>query len=285
MRTTAKALILLIFLASFLGSANARHNYYPQSLQEKIENNQIKGEELKEKLFRTLHYPHLRQENGPDILGCDLAEDENCYRQKDLGYRRAREVLFGSLHLEQKEDGRYFLIDMYCNIKITEDETSVGPYQIPSHMIVNTEHTWPQSRFTNRFPIRLQRSDLHHLFPVDPMANNVRANFEMADVIGDPIREEDCYDSTFGEDILSGSQQRFEPPAEYKGMIARALLYFSLRYRAPISDEEEIHLRQWHNDWPVTDFERQRNEAIYQYQKNRNPFIDYPELVNLIDEF
>jgi endonuclease I len=33
----------------------------------------------------------------------------------------------------------------------------------------------------------------------------------------------------------------------------------------------------------IGDFERNRNDVIYSYQHNRNPFIDYPEFVAMID--
>jgi hypothetical protein len=43
-------------------------------------------------------------------------------------------------------------------------------------------------------------------------------------------------------------------------------------------------LIQWHRDDPVDDRERNRNDIIYPYQGNRNPFIDHPEFVDYIFE-
>lgn len=43
-------------------------------------------------------------------------------------------------------------------------------------------------------------------------------------------------------------------------------------------------LIQWHYDDPVDDFERDRNDIVYGYQGNRNPFIDHPEWVACIFE-
>ncbi|PGT54898.1 hypothetical protein COD86_26890 [Bacillus cereus] len=42
-------------------------------------------------------------------------------------------------------------------------------------------------------------------------------------------------------------------------------------------------LLQWHEQDPVDNFERRRNEIIYmKYQQNRNPFIDHPQWVQQI---
>jgi hypothetical protein len=43
-------------------------------------------------------------------------------------------------------------------------------------------------------------------------------------------------------------------------------------------------LLKWHKEDPVDAFERNRNNVIYEYQQNRNPFIDKPEYVHLIWE-
>ena len=41
-------------------------------------------------------------------------------------------------------------------------------------------------------------------------------------------------------------------------------------------------LLQWHKQDPVDEYEKQRNEKIYEIQGNRNPFIDHPEWVEKI---
>jgi hypothetical protein len=41
-------------------------------------------------------------------------------------------------------------------------------------------------------------------------------------------------------------------------------------------------LLEWNETDPSDDFEMNRNNYIYTWQLNRNPFIDYPELVNYV---
>jgi len=81
---------------------------------------------------------------------------------------------------------------------------------------------------------------------------------------------------------------------EVKGDIARILFYMATMYfdlslnddPASISAYKSMGilstLLEWNELDPVDDFEKNRNEVIYSYQKNRNPFIDYPEFANLI---
>jgi endonuclease I len=94
----------------------------------------------------------------------------------------------------------------------------------------------------------------------------------------------------------------FEPMDSIKGDVARALFYFAVRYKndsinesqaymtgpAPynhIPPYEEIVLRKWHLQDPVSQEELQRNNKIENIQHNRNPFIDRPDLVNRISDF
>jgi endonuclease G len=71
-------------------------------------------------------------------------------------------------------------------------------------------------------------------------------------------------------------------PAHGRGAAARAVFYFVLRYPDTISvgelppDRLDV-LLHWHDQEPVSDWERHRNAAIFGRQGNQNPFIDHPQ--------
>jgi len=86
-----------------------------------------------------------------------------------------------------------------------------------------------------------------------------------------------------------------------KGDVARMMFYMATRYEGTSGEldlelvdyshsspnGEPLHgvfstLMEWHIEDPVDDFEQNRNDVIYSYQENRNPFIDHPEFVELI---
>lgn len=109
-----------------------------------------------------------------------------------------------------------------------------------------------------------------------------------------PYHDFDDYDPQPVVDIekvvaLCGKAENnsFEPENN-KGVVARAVLYFLTRYPGLLSghysSEEDIAmLKQWHAAQPVTVFEKHRNQCIFRVQGNRNPYIDWPEWVELIE--
>lgn len=198
-----------------------------------------------------------------------------------LGYSNTRRVLFGYVDLEQDEQG-YFVKDVYCNIRVRQ---SVGPKKIPKNNIMNTEHTWPQSLGADREPFR---GDLHHLYPTDSRANSIRGSYPFGEVDGEHV-DSNC-PSKIGSirDPRSGrliGSRGFEPPNEHKGNVARAMFYSAVVYNKHIDDIEEYYLRKWHREDPVDSNEQIRNDEIEESQGNRNPFIDYPQIVEHIKNF
>lgn len=247
---------------------------------------QVESAELRHFLFKILSSYHFKTSRKDKLVDrCNL-EDERCYIHSALSYRRARELLFGFLHL-QKDASGYFVRCVYCSLDLGSNDFPAGgapaPGKIPSAHVMNAEHTWPQSKFTNQHPISIQRSDLHALYPVTSRTNSSRSNHEFADI--NQITHETCPEARKGRTHQDGDNLYFEPPDEHKGNVARALFYFAVRYEMPISEIEEEALRRWHLLDPVDEFEVQRNEEIFKIQGNRNPFVDYPELIDFIDNF
>ncbi len=142
------------------------------------------------------------------------------------------------------------------------------------------EHVVPQAWFKGE-DSGTPKGDLHHLFTCTRKCNNFRANVPFWEFVDEKLR------------VLAGCGRkelnRFEP-TQGKGPAARAVFYFLLRYPGLVNDAEtEVQsgrlelLKSWHRLSPVDDYERHRNAAIHQKQGNRNPLIDYPELIDRIE--
>ncbi len=128
----------------------------------------------------------------------------------------------------------------------------------------NTEHTFPQSRLSSDEAV----TDLHHLRVADANVNELRSNNPYTDGSGD-------YESV--------NDEAFFPGDEWKGDVARMILYLNVRYNEDISKVGNLELfLKWNREDPVSAFEVQRNNVIETAQGNRNPFIDNPYLITLI---
>jgi endonuclease I len=158
----------------------------------------------------------------------------------------------------------------------------------------NREHMIPQSTFAEKAPMV---SDAHHVTATDGKVNGMRSNYPHGNVATA------TWTSLNGGKVGAGTSAQgytstcFEPRADAKGDIARIYFYFSVRYynnsscAAWAAMNAGAKLKTWaitlYKSWassdPVSTKERNRNNAIHAIQKNRNPFIDYPSLINLID--
>ncbi len=156
----------------------------------------------------------------------------------------------------------------------------------------NREHLWAQSWTSND---GTHKTDLHHVYPTDGWVNNKRDNYAFGEVGNASWTSQNG--SKLGSNTVSGYNGTvFEPIDEYKGDIARALMYVSVRYyqedsswstsdmtnKSVIKDWAMTMLLRWHEEDPVDDKEINRNNAVYNIQHNRNPFVDYPEFANKI---
>jgi len=154
----------------------------------------------------------------------------------------------------------------------------------------NREHTYPRSRGgfdsledlddiadgkdifwnTTADSLRHGNSDAHALRAADAIENSTRNNQHYGQYIGPT--------GTLGS---------------FYGDVARSVLYMAVRYNGlevvngfPEGNEGELGdlatLLEWHRNDPPDDFEMNRNNIVYTWQLNRNPFIDQPDLVEYI---
>lgn len=149
---------------------------------------------------------------------------------------------------------------------------------LEAQMPFNCEHVVPQSWFNRAQPMK---ADLHHLFACEPGCNSFRSNI--------PYFEFPPEDEAFRTECGTRVSNRFEPVAGH-GAVARATLYYILRYPRMIrlSDRRVVRERLnvllgWHEQFPVSDYERHRNANIFRVQGNRNPLIDFPDWAPEID--
>lgn len=140
----------------------------------------------------------------------------------------------------------------------------------------NCEHVVPQSWFQKR---KQPKTDLHHLFTCEWGCNSFRGNRAFFDFQTEAFRD-NCGES---------ADSKFEPKGG-KGAVARATLYFLLRYPGDIADSDKEMPRErlatlirWAKSDKVDRWERHRNAEIQKVQGNRNPLIDFPDLVDRID--
>lgn len=189
-------------------------------------------------------------------------------------YKESRQIMFGNLYLQSDNT----LKDVYCDMTFTAKQ-GVGTNKIPDPNIVNCEHTWPQSKFTNKYPIEVQKNDLHHLFPAYSKANTSRGNYPLGSVISHEGSIPNCSASKRGG-LAETNSTGFEPPDYHKGNAARALFYFSLRYDLEIPENLQETYLTWNELDPVDKEEREVNLKIKAIQGNSNPFIEHPEYIN-----
>jgi endonuclease I len=156
----------------------------------------------------------------------------------------------------------------------------------------NKEHSFPKSWWGGGSAI--QYADLFHLVPTDGYVNNRRSNYPFGEV------GSTTWVSSNGSKVGSCNYPGytgtvFEPIDEFKGDFARNYFYMATRYMNSFSgwSSDMISgnnytvwarnmLLQWHHDDPVSQKEIDRNNAVYNIQHNRNPYIDNPEWADAV---
>jgi endonuclease G len=216
----------------------------------------------------------------------DLHEDlqlRSIYSGTEIDPQRAIEEDFRN---ERERHQR--VVELRASAALSAEQVEQETDRLEAAFPYNCEHVVCQSWFAKHEPMR---GDVHHLFACEPGCNSFRGNTPYFDF---PPTEE-----VVREQCGVREATKFEP-SNGLGAVARATLYFLLRYpQAILPDalaregfdgdlrellsERVTTLVAWHGSDEVSLYERHRNAAAFELQQNRNPLIDVPELAARID--
>jgi len=195
-----------------------------------------------------------------------------------LGYDQARVYLYNYI---DNESG--IITCVYSGLQVSSPYGGTTTYPAP----INCEHTIPQSFFDEANPMV---SDLHHLYPTYENWNSTRSNYPFVE-ISDNATEKWMYLATSQTTIPTSNielyseyaSSTFEPREDHKGNLARSVFYFYTMYPTQAGDMSLVGdidmFYEWHLADPVDAKEIERNGQIETYQGDRNPYIDYPDIV------
>ncbi len=198
---------------------------------------------------------------------------------------------------DKTDDGKVW--DMYSDCTWTHGKKKCGSYSDECDCY-NREHSVPQSWWGGG--TGNQGSDIFHVIPTDGKVNGMRGNYPFGEVGSASYTSSNG--SKVGTSSFSGYTGKvFEPIDEYKGDLARGVLGAMTKWKGNWTQSEGSKVfngsytessnfglktyalnlfLKWHREDPVSQKELDRNNAIEDTQGNRNPFIDYPELVEYI---
>jgi endonuclease I len=166
----------------------------------------------------------------------------------------------------------------------------------------NREHSFPQSYFGSSTSDTIY-TDLFQIYPTDSYVNTRRSNFPYGAVNSPTWTSQNG--SKTGPCATAGyTGTVFEPLDAFKGDLARTYFYIATRYEHKMAGWTTLNnygdaildssaypcyepwflamLLEWNTMDPVSQKEIDRNNTVYAFQGNRNPFIDHPEYADII---
>lgn len=209
---------------------------------------------------------------------------------KKISYGSGADKTWGAFYTTDAamENGKRRVLDMYSSEKryFGSKGSAVSGMNI-EHSVAKS---WWGGTQNNAY------CDLHHLNPSDQNANSRKSNYPLGELTS--VSWDNGVTFVGKANIDGKSENAYEPCDEYKGDFARVFMYMFTCYQDltwkytwmnyanstyPTLKPWAVKLLlKWHKQDPVSEKEINRNNAVYEVQGNRNPYVDYPQLADYV---
>lgn len=227
------------------------------------------------------YYDALKGKKGAELKTAvhNIIKDANV-----LSYGSRLGSTWWGFYLTDNDNG--YVIDRYSNniVKFGTQGSAVSG--------MNIEHSFPKSWWGGSKNQAYQ--DLYNLMPSNSTANSSKSNYGMG-VVSEATYDNGCIKVGDGDQGF----KVWQPSTEWQGDFSRSYMYMATAYQDLTWTSEGLNsleqgdyptLKKWayqlYIKWckadPVCKTEIARNEAVYKIQGNRNPFIDFPNLMEYI---
>ncbi len=275
-------LTLLFFVALTINPASSKDieyytkDFYDLGLDTSV--GDFSPKEIVDFLRDILNSKHLKTRSYDKLVrSCSGQKRSLCYSHVQLDYSSEVRPLVMAVLTNKNPDFNGEMESVYCKKRYTVKRVS-GNFIFPNHTKFNVEHTVPQFYFNRSISKNLQKSDLQNLWPTLSKMNSDRGHLDFMEFKGHNHAVSFCRESELAS--IQGVRF-FEPPNDHKGNVARAYFYFAVKYKIKLPEFSIKLFKKWNKFDPVDDDERDRANLIYKFQKNRNPFVDFPHLADL----
>ncbi|KRW58512.1 endonuclease [Pseudomonas sp. TTU2014-080ASC] len=119
-------------------------------------------------------------------------------------------------------------------------------------------------------------ADLHNLVPSIGEVNSDRSNFALGMLSQKPSQYGAC------KMVVDFSAKTAMPPEHTRGAAARIYLYMSDHYRLRLSNRDRRTYEAWNRQYPVTEWERWRNQQVGCVMGHGNPYVGEVDTVQCL---
>lgn len=111
------------------------------------------------------------------------------------------------------------------------------------------------------------KKDLYNYVPENPTIARLKGHYAYGELSETSYSKSGCHFK------IDKKRKQVAPKPQLLGQIARTYLYFHQHYQLPLTYEEKTRYARWNKEYPLTDWERKRNQLIFEQQGKHTTYL------------